>query len=95
MNKEIKNHYYTTKAKKVRRSIIPGNTASLWQAVEIATDVNVTALPRKLYKNNITLNEPDLSDEIASYFNDKIASLSLTVDINDHVYNWHPKVQPT
>ena len=36
LNREIKKHVHKVKTAKVRRSIYPGNTASLWSAVKIA-----------------------------------------------------------
>ena len=50
LNKEIKSHYHKIKLKNVRRSIFPGNTASLWTAVKIAKDVNLSTLPKTLYE---------------------------------------------
>ena len=40
LNNDIKSHFNNAKASKVRRSIQPGNTSSLWKAVKTAKDLN-------------------------------------------------------
>ena len=59
INKELKIHFNTTKAKRVRRNIVPGNTASLWRAVKIAKDINVTSIPNIIKENGIHILHKD------------------------------------
>ena len=40
LNKDIKSNFNNAKASKVRRSIQPGNTSSLWKAIKTAKDLN-------------------------------------------------------
>ena len=49
LNKQIKAHFHTKVKKNVRRSIIPGNTQSLWKAVKVAKDTNTNELPNAMY----------------------------------------------
>ena len=51
LNKDIKSHHWNEKSKSIRRSIIPGNSESLWKAVKIAKDVNTTNLPQTMFQN--------------------------------------------
>ncbi len=45
LDKVIKNYYHSIKAKDVRCKIVPGNSKSLWQAVKVSKDLNVSKLP--------------------------------------------------
>ena len=51
LNKEIKNHFYVNTKNKITRTIIPGNTQSLWKAVKMAKDVNTKELPQEMYRS--------------------------------------------
>ena len=82
LNKEIKLHYHSLKSHNVRRSIFPGNTASLWQSVKIAKDINISTLPQTLYQNNIPLDKEGLPDEVASFLHNKITKLA------DEINTW-------
>ena len=55
LNSEIKRYFHNQKASKVRRSIYPGNTGSLWKAVKTAKDVNTKDLPSTMYENNVPI----------------------------------------
>ena len=44
LNKDLKTYYHTVKSKNVRRNVMPGNSASLWKAVKIAKDQNVSTM---------------------------------------------------
>ena len=41
LNIEIRNHYTEMEKRNVRRNIIPGNSKSLWKAVNIVKDINI------------------------------------------------------
>ena len=64
-NKEIKAHFHTKVKKNVRRSIIPGNTQSLWKAVKLAKDTNTNELPNAMYLNGMQMNQWNFCDKIS------------------------------
>ena len=43
LDKAIRNHFRLEKRKKVRKGIVPGNSASLWKAVNLAKDLGIDA----------------------------------------------------
>ena len=45
LNREIKAHFHMKTKTNTRRSIVPGNSSSLWKAVKVAKDVNTNDLP--------------------------------------------------
>ena len=55
LNKEIKSHFQTRMNKNVRRSIIPGNTQSLWTAVKVAKDTNTNVLPNTMFRGGVEI----------------------------------------
>ena len=59
------------KLKKVRKGILPGNSKSLWKAVNIAKNINCTQLPDKLYPNGIEIPTSILADTFAEIFDKK------------------------
>ena len=93
LDKCIKQYYYENKAKKVRRSIIPGNTNSIWKAVKSAKNVNVTNLPKTLFEQNEELQHKDIPDKFANHFDTKIRKLLRDVNIDNDVYNGVKKVE--
>jgi hypothetical protein len=46
--------------KKVRKSIIPGNSKSLWTAVHIAKGQNIPSFPKIMFKNGVKKPEQSI-----------------------------------
>ena len=91
-NNEIKNYFFNLQSNKVRKAIMPGNTRSLWNAVKIAKDTNTNALPKTMFRDELEIDESSLSDEYASFFDQKIRNLVNHVEIDNQVYNGNQKV---
>ena len=72
LNFEIRTHYYSEKRKNVRKNLIPGNSKSLWKAVNTARDTGVTSIPCNLTYGNITVGEHERSDYFASFLKRKL-----------------------
>ena len=87
LDKEIRYYFHVTKSKNVRRSIVPGNTQSLWRAVKIARDVNTNLLPGQMFEKKVQLDGENLPDVFASFFDTKIKNVMETVEIENDVYN--------
>jgi hypothetical protein len=68
LDKEINSHFHSIRFKDVKRSIVPGNSQSLWRAVKIARDVNTSALPNQLYFNDVVVSAGDQPDTITIFF---------------------------
>ena len=92
INNEIKTFHNNLQSNKVRKAIVPGNTKSLWKAVKIAKDTNTNVLPKTLFRNGLEIEEATISDEYASFFDQKIRGLVNQVVIDDHVFNGSQKV---
>ena len=71
LTKEIKVHYIEEKRKKVRRGIVPGNSKSLWRAVDHAKDMNSNELPSVLVKGDDVVKSEDLAEMFAEMFKQK------------------------
>jgi len=71
IDKEIKSFNKSAKTKKVRKGILPGNSKSLWKAVNIAKNINCTQLPDKLYPNGTEIPTSILADTFAEIFDKK------------------------
>ena len=93
LNYEIKNYFKQIKSKKVRRSLVPGNSKSLWDAVKIASDVNVTCLPDTLYQNGIELPKDKIADAFGDFFVHKVKTIINSTITNPLVHNGHQKIQ--
>jgi hypothetical protein len=87
LDKEIKKYYHSNKAKNVRRSIIPGNTQSLWKVVKVARDINVNTLPVNLCINGAQIIDSEKAEAFATFFDTKIKSVLNSVSINEDNYN--------
>jgi endonuclease/exonuclease/phosphatase family metal-dependent hydrolase len=90
---KIKKFFNETKTKRVRKAILPNNTSSLWKAVKLAKDLNVTNLPKTLYENNIKIPKSDWPDRFATFFENKVNGIVKDVKLNHNVYNGTRKVQ--
>ena len=87
LDKEMKSHFNSDKWKSVRREIRPGNSGSLWKAVKVARDVNVTTLPNSLYLEGTLVPNSEAPDTFASFFDNKIKKILQEVNIEEDVYN--------
>ena len=92
ISKEIKRLVQNNKTNNVRRSILPGNSKSLWTAVKKAKDLNITQLPRNLTLNSIEIPSRDLPDSFAEFFSTKVQNIANECVINQNVYNGTQKI---
>ena len=87
LNVEIKRHFLIKKTKAIRRKIMPGNSKSLWHAVNIAKDANIPLLPTAMTLNNELIDLKDLPDTFAQFFQNKVSSIVNAQSIDQNVYN--------
>ena len=72
IDKQIKTFYKSSKTKKIRRGILPGNSKSLWKAVNIAKNINCSQLPDNFHQNGIEIHASILADTFAEFFDNKV-----------------------
>ena len=53
LNSEIKTHFYSEKRSNVRKNLVPGNSKSLWKAVNSAHDIGTAHLPSNMTLGNV------------------------------------------
>ena len=87
LNHEIKMYYDNIKKNSIQRSIIPGNSKSLWNAVKIAKNTNVSSIPISMYLNGQLISEQEIPDAFASFFYEKIKNIVTLTEIDQTVYN--------
>ena len=87
LNKEIKSFFYQAKSKTIRKSIIPGNSKTLWDAVNKAKDLNVDSIPETLYHNEIKVPKHKQAKAFADFFSDKVKTIISSATIAENVYN--------
>ena len=93
LDKSIRLFFKSEKRKHVRKGIIPGNSKTLWRAVSNAKDTNLAAnIPDSLLLHGIPVQQSNLADTFAYFFNDKVVKISNDTVINDNVYNGQKKV---
>ena len=68
----------------VRRNIIPGNSKSLWKAVNIVKDVNIESLQPEMFLNDILKEPSDLPDTFADFFERKVNQIVESVNIDEN-----------
>ena len=91
INSDIRTFLNSQKRKSVRRNILPGNTKTLWNAVKTAKDQNVNVLPKVMFLNGLEVDDKNLSDTIANYFDKKVKLIVESTVINESVYNGRKK----
>ena len=71
----------------MRRCLVPGNSKSLWNAVNLAKDINPTEIPVNMTDNSNSINPNDLSDAFAQFFDSKVKLIVETCEVKNNVYN--------
>ena len=92
LNFEIKNFFKIKKRNSIQRSIIPGNPKSIWNAVKVAKNTNVANIPSTMYLDGIQIQNNELPDAFASFFEDKINKILNETVIDPEVYNGKTKL---
>ena len=81
-----------TKRNTIRRSLLPGNTKSLWNAIKLAKDINPNMIAESMTENGIDITPCDLSDTFAQFFDKKVKSIVETCRVENNVYNGLQKI---
>ena len=92
LDTNIKLFYRSEKTSNVRKVIIPGNTQSLWKAVNIAKDQNCQVLPSPMLQFNFEIPPHKLPNTFAEFFENKIKNCLDQTSIKHDVYNGKRKI---
>ena len=71
----------------VRKNIIPGNSGSLWSAVNVSKDLGTNEIPSNMYYKDRRVPKREVADCFAAYFEEKVAKLVDSATVNPNVYN--------
>ena len=83
---------FSNKKKQVRKNIVPGNSKSLWNAVKIAKDINVSPIPQTMFKDGQKIDTAELPDAFLNYFKSKVDQITQESNIDPNVYNGRQKI---
>ena len=92
LNVEIKQYYSNQKKNCVQRSIIPGNSKTLWKAVKVAKNISTSDYPNEMYLGDELINKIDLPNKFADHFENKVKKIVQDTQINPNVYNGKRKL---
>ena len=71
---------------------MPGNSASLWKAVNLAKDLGIDGIPDQMHINGIRIGDGLVPDCFAEFFCDKVKLLSDQAQVSGAVYIGRKKV---
>jgi hypothetical protein len=77
----------------VKRTIIPGNSSSLWKAGKIAKDINFESLSTTLLKEGADIDTDQVAERFANFFDTKIKNTINSTEVDDEVYNGSNKAK--
>ena len=92
LNKQIVMEIKQSKRSSLRRSLIPGNSKSLWNAVNLAKDINPNQIPTAMNHNGRNIFPTELSETYACFFDEKVKTIVESCKVDNDVYNGKRKV---
>jgi exonuclease III len=87
VDKEVKQFFNRQRVNNLRKLIVPGNTKSLWKAVNMAKDTCNNIMPKTLFENGVEIDQDKVADVFGSFFDRKVRTVLAEVRINDGVHN--------
>ena len=92
LSNEIRLDLKNSKKSIIRRSLVPGSSKSLWNAVNLAKDINPNEIPPKMKIAGKTIHTDDLSESFAEFFDNKVKRIVETCEVDSSVYNGKKKL---
>ena len=92
LSNEIRLDLKNSKKSIIRRSLVPGSSKSLWNAVNLAKDINPNEIPPKMKIAGKTIHTDDLSESFAEFFDNKVKRIVETCEVDSSVYNGKRKL---
>ena len=90
LNCEIRAHFFAKRKFKVRKGILPGNSKTLWSAVNIAKNNGHNGIPENMCQNNVPV--VNISESFAEFFDKKVSNIVNQTVISDNVYSGRRKI---
>ena len=90
LNCEIRAHFFAKRKFKVRKGILPGNSKTLWSAVNIAKNNGHNVIPENMCQNNVPV--VNISESFAEFFDKKVSNIVNQTVISDNVYSGRRKI---
>ena len=92
LDAEILSEIKNSKRASVRRSLVPGNSKSLWNAVNHAKDINNNNIPSTMRLGGINIEESNRSNAFAEFFDEKVKKIVLSCKVDNNVYSGQQKM---
>ena len=54
---------------------MPGNSRSLWSAVNVSKDVSSNEIPSNMYHNEVRVSDSEVANCFADFFEDKVEKI--------------------
>ena len=94
LEKELKKDIQEIKKKKIRSKVKPGDTKTLWQAVNMSMNNISETIPEKIIKNDqIAQDDQSKADMFCEFFNEKVCKIIENNPCNRNVYNGKKLIQ--
>ena len=90
LNCEIRAHFFAKRKFKVRKGILPGNSKTLWSAVNIAKNNGHNVIPENMCQHNVPV--VNISESFAEFFDKKVSNIVNQTVISDNVYSGRRKI---
>ena len=87
LNVEILAEIKKSKRACVRRSLVPGNSKSLWNAVNYARDINHNDISPIMKLGGKIIDNLNLSNSFAEFFDKKVKKIVESCKVDSQVYN--------
>ena len=75
LNIEIRSYFYSQKQQKIRKQIKPGNTKSLWNAVNASKDIGHSSLLNVMSLDGKVVSGKERSQCFADFFEQKVRNM--------------------
>ena len=95
LNCEIKTFYFSKNREAVRKGIVPGNSRSLWSAVNMSKDIGPNEIPSNMYHKDMRVPDNEVANCFAVFFEEKVAKIVKSANIDPMVYNGQKKLDAT
>ena len=85
LNHEIKTFYFLQKRNAVRKNILPGNSRSLWSAVNMSKDIGPDEIPSNMYYSEKRIPDGEVANCFAAFFEEKVDKIVKSAIIDPSV----------
>ena len=91
-DQKIRAYFRTQKKNEIRKSLRPGDSKSLWKAVNVAKDLNPETIPTNLTEESTPIPPSKIPDAFAKFFESKVTKIFNESNIDPHIYDGKRKI---